>query len=105
MATIDNNPWKGLAAYAEGDLIYGRDNDIRRLNHMIVNHPFVTLYGQTGIGKTSLLRAGVFPELRYDDILPVVVRFSEMSANEVKTKTMAQFLAEKLRILIHKYAS
>lgn len=96
MATIDNNPWKGLAAYAEGDLIYGRDNDIRRLNHMIVNHPFVTLYGQTGIGKTSLLRAGVFPELRYDDILPVVVRFSEMSANEVKTKTMAQFLAEKV---------
>ena len=96
MATIDNNPWKGLAAYAEGDLIYGRDNDIRRLNHMIVNHPFVTLYGQTGIGKTSLLRAGVFPELRYDDILPVVVRFSEMSANEVKTKTMAQFLVEKV---------
>lgn len=96
MATIDNNPWKGLAAYAEGDLIYGRDNDIRRLNHMIVNHPFVTLYGQTGIGKTSLLRAGVFPELRYDDILPVVVRFSEMSADEVKTKTMAQFLTDKV---------
>ena len=32
------------------------------------------LYGRSGLGKTSLLRAGLFPALREENFLPVYVR-------------------------------
>lgn len=35
---------------------------------------FVTLYGKSGIGKTSLLNAGVFPELRREQYIPISIR-------------------------------
>lgn len=80
---MKQNPWKGLAAYREpkaaDEFTYafcGRENATRELAGMVRDNLFVTLYGQTGIGKTSLLEAGVFPELRKQNYLPVTVRFS-----------------------------
>ena len=37
------------------------------------------LYGLSGLGKTSLLRAGLFPKLREKDVFPIYIRldFSE----------------------------
>ena len=32
------------------------------------------LYGQSGLGKSSLLRAGLFPRLRDEGLLPVYIR-------------------------------
>jgi hypothetical protein len=32
------------------------------------------LYGVSGLGKTSLVRAGLFPALRKEDCLPVPIR-------------------------------
>ena len=64
------NPWAGLASYedpqnAEYDLKFcGRDDDSYDVARLIMGNVFVTLYGKSGIGKTSLLNAGVFPELR-----------------------------------------
>lgn len=76
------NPWRCLAAYKEprqGDketfLFCGRDKESIELTFLIKKNLFVTLYGRTGIGKTSLLEAGVFPLLRKDNYLPIVVRF------------------------------
>lgn len=80
------NPWKGLASYQEKDnekyKFCGRGNSIRELARLIQNNLFVTLYGRTGIGKTSLLQAGVFPIFRRRDFLPVVVRFSDMKEDD-----------------------
>ncbi len=74
------NPWAGLSSYEDPlksslNLKFcGRDNDIYDLVHLIDDNFFVTLYGKSGIGKTSLLNAGVFPALRKEQYTPVSLR-------------------------------
>lgn len=74
------NPWAGLASYedpatAERKLKFcGRDDDSYDVAKLIMGNTFVTLYGKSGIGKTSLLNAGVFPELREDQYSPLSLR-------------------------------
>ena len=83
MSMLQNNPWRCLAAYKEPKqndkesfLFCGREKESHELYSLVKSNLFVTLYGRTGIGKTSLLEAGVFPLLRKDDYIPIVVRFS-----------------------------
>jgi len=56
-------------------LFTGRDAEIRELCQRIVSHRIVVLYATSGTGKSSLLKAGVFPELRARGYLPLDVRF------------------------------
>lgn len=77
-----HNPWAGLSSYpdpqAGGDqlLFCGRENESYDVARLIDNNVFVTLYGKSGTGKTSLLNAGVFPRLRDKGYLPTSVRLS-----------------------------
>ena len=68
------NPWKGLRAYQEGEVLYGRDEEIQSLSQYIVNNTQTVLYGRSGIGKSSILNAGVFPVVRADGLYPVPIR-------------------------------
>ena len=76
------NPWAGLASYedpatAERKLKFcGRDDDSYDVAKLIMGNIFVTLYGKSGIGKTSLLNAGVFPELREEQYTPLSLRLA-----------------------------
>ena len=69
-------PWPGLAPYAEADRAFfqGRTRETAELFRLVQRDPFVLLTGAAGVGKTSLLLAGVFPALRAADFLPVRVR-------------------------------
>ena len=64
------NPWAGLASYedpatAKRELRFcGREEESYDVAKLIMGNTFITLYGKSGIGKTSLLNAGVFPKLR-----------------------------------------
>ena len=49
----DDNPWKGLNFYVEGETLYGRDSEIQRLTQFIVNNSQTVLYGKSGIGKIT----------------------------------------------------
>lgn len=73
-ADIGGNPWKGLNFYVEGDLIYGRDREITSLSHYIFNNTQTVLYGRSGIGKSSVLNAGIFPAARRQGMVPVTIR-------------------------------
>lgn len=77
-----NNPWLGLTSYTEESLdeyqFNGRSAATATLVSMIENNLFVTLYGRSGIGKTSLLQAGVFPILRRKGMLPVTLRLNKI---------------------------
>lgn len=68
------NPWLGLGAYKEGQQLYGRDKETAELSDIIINHTASVVYGKSGIGKSSLLRAGVFPELRRNGMFPIYLR-------------------------------
>lgn len=82
--TNNNNPWAGLASYedpskSERKLKFcGRDNDIYDVTRLIDDNLLLILYGKSGIGKTSLLNAGVFPKLRLEQYLPVSIRLGAL---------------------------
>lgn len=82
MEQIDyrQNPWAGLSSYedpakSKKSLIFcGRNNDTIDVTRLIDDNFFITLYGKSGIGKTSLLNAGVFPALRRRQYTPLSLR-------------------------------
>ena len=70
------NPWLGLGSYNEGQQLYGRDKETTDLTDIIVHHTASVVYGKSGIGKSSLLRAGVFPQLRQNGFVPIYLRLA-----------------------------
>ena len=56
----------------ERSLFFGREEDIENLTRMIRVESLVVLYGKSGLGKSSLLNAGVVPQLRDDEDCEVV---------------------------------
>ncbi len=70
------NPWPGLVPFTEDfhDYFFGRDDEAEALFRLVNRETLTVLFGQSGLGKTSLLQAGLFPRLRQADVLPVYVR-------------------------------
>jgi WD40 repeat protein len=70
------HPWIGLASFTEGDRKFfaGRGGDIDELLRLLRRDALTLLFGVSGLGKTSLLQAGIFPVLRAEDCLPVPIR-------------------------------
>lgn len=69
------NPWNGLRTYVEGEVIYGRNDEIQILSLLILQSNQTVVYGRSGIGKSSILNAGIFPLMREKGLFPVYVRF------------------------------
>ncbi|HET7560812.1 MAG TPA: hypothetical protein VFJ87_00345 [Rhodanobacteraceae bacterium] len=75
--TLDpENPWLGLFSYSEATRAYfhGRDEETAELTRHVQRKLLSVLFGQSGLGKTSLLRAGLVPRLRDLGYCPVYVR-------------------------------
>lgn len=60
-----SNPFIGPRAFdrADADHFYGRIAEITDLVYLLIAERIVLLYSPSGAGKTSLLQAGVIPEL------------------------------------------
>ena len=71
-----DSPWPGLAAFVEDDQAYfrGREREADELARLLRRERLTVLFGRSGLGKSSLLAAGLFPRLRGDLHLPLVVR-------------------------------
>jgi tetratricopeptide (TPR) repeat protein len=57
-------------------LFSGRDQEIELLFHRVCAVRLLVLFGKSGLGKTSLLQAGVYPKLRERHMLPIPVRLN-----------------------------
>ncbi|MBE8471341.1 nSTAND1 domain-containing NTPase [Streptomyces justiciae] len=59
-------PYRGLARFEPDDhhLFFGRDRMADELSRLVCDHRFAVLFGASGSGKSSLLRAGLIPRLR-----------------------------------------
>jgi hypothetical protein len=70
------HPWIGLASFTEGDrgFFAGRGEEIEDLLRLVRRDTLTLLYGVSGLGKTSLVQAGLFPALREENVLPVPIR-------------------------------
>jgi WD40 repeat protein len=71
-----DNPWPGLDPFDETDREYfhGRAAEAGELRRLVRRELLTVVFGRSGLGKTSLLKAGLFPLLRGDDFLPVYLR-------------------------------
>lgn len=71
-----DNPWPGLLAYHEADqpFFHGREAETDELLRLVLRETLTILFGLSGIGKSSLLQAGLFPRLRRQQMLPVYIR-------------------------------
>ncbi len=70
------HPWLGLASFSEDtrNYFYGREEEVAELARRVQRKLLTVLFGQSGLGKTSILRAGIVPRLRKEGYCPVYVR-------------------------------
>ena len=70
------NPWVGLSSYTEANraTFEGRDEETAELARRVRRKSITVLFGQSGLGKTSLLQAGLVPRLRGEGFCPVYLR-------------------------------
>lgn len=98
MSELQGNPWKGVIPYTIDDPhpFNGRNEDIESFYEVIETNDISTLYGRSGIGKTSLLNAGLFPLLKVKGYHPISIRLgADCSADD----SFAQFIVSKLQVV------
>jgi hypothetical protein len=98
-------PFVGLNPFDTSDAAYffGRLREIRLLASNILSTPLLVVFGQSGVGKSSLLSAGIVPRLR-EDPHAVVVLVRDWSG-EPLGKCLAALSAEAARLLEPKAAT
>ena len=91
-----NNPWPWLDPFTEKSETFfnGRDDDSAALQRCVLSGTATVLFGKSGLGKTSLLQAGLFPRLRKSGLLPVLVRLEHGNASPMA--------AAQIRACLHK---
>ncbi|MFI1484091.1 hypothetical protein [Streptomyces sp. NPDC020747] len=83
-------PYRGLARFEPGDreLFFGRDRLIAELSELVCGNRFAVVFGASGSGKSSLLRAGLIPRLREEAASlgsPAVLRVFTPGARPAET--------------------
>jgi WD40 repeat protein len=63
--SVSANPFMGPQPYRAADRhrFFGREDVTQELANYVLAHPCVTLFGESGAGKSSLMQAGVIPHL------------------------------------------
>lgn len=71
--------YPGTQPFSTGQqhLFFGREEDIARLYRLVKTQPLTVLYGKSGLGKSSLLNAGLIPEVVAEGMYtPLNIRFN-----------------------------
>jgi hypothetical protein len=85
-APLPSRPYKFLNYYEPEDerIFFGRQSETHRLLTKIHAYPLNLLYAPSGSGKTSLIRAGLMPQLRRQGYTPVYCRVYDDPAGEIR---------------------
>jgi WD40 repeat protein len=80
VTTVPDSPYKGLSAFEDSELdallFFGREREVAAVAANVLASRLTVLYGPSGVGKSSLLGAGVARRLRELSGTPVVVHDS-----------------------------
>ena len=84
-------PFKFLDYFEERDeqSFSGRTRDIQECIDRITTSRLFVIYARSGFGKTSLLKAGVFPRLRERGLRPVYVRTLQNPVRDLRAVLLA----------------
>ena len=71
MSTPEENPYPGLRSFGieEQHLFFGREEHVNDLLEKLRLHHFVAIVGNSGSGKSSLVKAGLIPRLQNGALL------------------------------------
>ncbi|GKT07139.1 ATP-binding protein [Desulforhabdus sp. TSK] len=77
-------PYVGLQPFEEADreFFFGRERDQRIIISNLLTSPLTILYGSSGVGKSSVLMAGVLPQLRRERPRTPVIVFRNWADRE-----------------------
>jgi hypothetical protein len=84
------SPYRGLEPFEESDaaFFFGRERETRLITASLFAAPLTLLYGASGVGKSSVLRAGVMPRLRERrELIPVI--FPTLAGERATTSASA----------------
>ncbi|MEW6095413.1 MAG: HEAT repeat domain-containing protein [bacterium] len=91
-------PYKFLEYYeiTDKDIFFGRDKDISKfVGHILINK-LTVIYGETWIGKTSLVKAGVIPKLREGNVV-IYLSCNKDPLSLIKDEIEKEFKRERIR--------
>jgi hypothetical protein len=85
-APLPSRPYKFLNYYDRDDerIFFGRQDEMHRLLTKIHAYPLNILYAASGSGKTSLICAGLMPQLRRQGYTPVYCRVYDDPIAEIR---------------------
>lgn len=75
---MQKNRYAGISPFTgeQKDIFFGREKDIEQLYEQILFEKQVVLYAKSGIGKSSLMNAGVVPKIEETNkFTPLTIRF------------------------------
>ncbi len=80
------NPFKLLESYkeSESEVFFGRDSEIASLYNLLQKTRLVLVYGPSGTGKTSLIRAGMPKVFKLSEWFPISISRKENINDSLK---------------------
>ncbi len=80
----------------ERQTFFGRDAAAVALTDQILANRLVVVYAKSGVGKTSLLNAGVAPRLRSANAMPLFLRINDVE-HDIRTSLFEEVRSEAAR--------
>jgi uncharacterized protein YjbI with pentapeptide repeats len=90
-------PYRGIEPYRLADraIFFARESETRKLLRSVTIYRGVLLYGDSGVGKSSLINAGLIPALLDEDFVPDRVRVQPRVGEEfIVERTGGIWMAE-----------
>src|SRR6476646_5797076 len=66
-------------------LFFGRESESTALLNKILAHRLVVLFARSGLGKTSLINAGISEALRRQNYIPLSVRVNDLERGPLES--------------------
>ena len=84
--SLPERPYKFLDYFEAADqaIFFGRDEEAGILQNQIMAHKLTILFGQSGVGKTSLINAGIIPRLEEEGYTSLYLRVLREPAASIK---------------------
>lgn len=100
-ATVAKDRYPGLRSFGAGQkaIFFGRDGEIRDLFQLVSIEQIILLFSKSGLGKSSLLEAGLSPKLQETGFQPIRIRFQPQKSDTdqtVSTQTPLQIVLDEL---------
>jgi len=91
---FEKRPYKFLDYYTEQDefLFFGRENEIELISSKILSHRSFIIHGRSGVGKSSITRAGLTPTLKRQDNHVFIIRSFKDPLGEIIQSLLSTFV-------------